>query len=891
MDYKNVTIRPSTGKSIAAASPPEQKGDKTISVPEKESLRNTPTLHSAASVAGADPGDDPEDLSGVMQPREGDKYRYRKMLGRGGMKLVLQVYDNDTMRDVAMALLPDISTRSKLELGKFLREARITASLEHPNIVPVHDIGLDSAGSPYFTMKLLKGETLGTVLNKLAENDPVYQERYPLRVLMLVYIRICNAIAFAHSKGIVHLDLKPENIQLGDYGEVLVLDWGLARRIHDPRQGGEPEKVSTKTRKIRKQTSGKKHLPEEELVDGTPGYMAPEQISDSGYSCSYQTDIYALGALLYSIITCKNPLCSTEVEEMLHDTLRGNIQRPSERVPDREIPFGIEAVVLKAMSLNPENRYQTVNELRSEVTSFISGFDTKAEKASFLKKTLLFIKRHKRAFISGSLILFLVSQLLLVYMREAKRRVSLWLPVFSADFQKPGYPVDHFHFMGPDLKEIPGGWKYMVVDEGLFLNHRQWLLLKESFPGNVKLLCTLDLPENPVGEVEVVLLDQAKNTPLYVFHLDLQKNSVMEILHGKNFYAPGILAVGNADQLFQAGLPFKYQLSSFKKRVSLPRRSRLHLSVSCKEGVLEFQLNKKEIIALHSDWMKNVHPFTIGIRSGIRGTKLMALKGHRLVPPENTLPLFLGETLLQEKMYQKAIQNFLRIEENRRKTKVGREALVKAYRAAALYLEDEERSAVTLEIKKRLAAFYPDFDPAVLLEDDACIAWKSGDYALAAALLEKTFEHDPDTRVIQKILALPHRQLSPDVGDMLLRMIRRTSGIKSVDLSGYGLRSLRELSGKELTAVDCSGNQLLSLNGLSGRGLHSLDCSGNRLLSLNELKNHPDLRYLDCSANNIRDFSALKRMKNLVRLNTSDNPVDVDDSIRKNLPELRYKKL
>lgn len=893
MDYKNVTIRPSSGKKPSPNTPvPEKEKSENIhaATPEKNELHQPATLHSPVS-SGRNNPEDPGDLLGVMRPREGEKYRYRKMIGRGGMKLVLQVYDNDTMRDVAMALLPDISTRSKLELGKFLREARITASLEHPNIVPVHDIGLDSAGSPYFTMKLLKGETLGTVLNKLAEKDPVYLERYPLRTLMLVYIRVCNAIAFAHSKGIVHLDLKPENVQLGDYGEVLVLDWGLARKVHVSRPGENPEKVSTKTRKIRKQTSGQEPSGEEELVDGTPGYMAPEQISDSGYSCSFRTDIYALGALLYTIITCKNPLCSTRVDEMLRDTLRGNILRPSERVPDREIPFGIEAVVLKAMSLNPEDRYQSVNELRSEVNSFIGGFDTKAEKASVWKKSFLFIKRHKRAFISVCLILFLASQLLLLYLREAKRNVSLWLPVFTANFQRPGYPADLFRFMGPGFKENPGGWGNMVLDDGLFLNHRQWIGLKETFPGNLKLICTLDLPENPVGEVDVVLLDPDANKPLYVFHLALQKDGIMEISRAGNFYAPGILAVLHTDTLFRRSGVLKYQLSSLKRTAALPRRNRLSLTVEYREDALSLQINKQKISVLHSGLLQNPNRITAALRSGIRGTKLLNLKGHRLVPPENTLPLFLGETLLQEKLYHKAIQNYLRIEENRRKNKVGREALVKAYQAAAIHLNGEERSAVTLEVKKRLAAFYPDFNPAVFLDEDVCIAWKEKDYALAAVLLEKTFEYNPDTRVVRKILALPHCKLSPDVGNMLLRMIRRSKDLHELDLSNYGLHSLRALSGMAPVSLDCSGNQLSSLQGISGRKLQSLNCAGNRIASLKELRNSPALRYLDCSSNNIKDFSDLKRMRKLVRLNGSDNPGNVPGSILKKLPDLRHKKL
>ncbi|MBO5723474.1 MAG: leucine-rich repeat domain-containing protein, partial [Lentisphaeria bacterium] len=316
---------------------------------------------------------------------------------------------------------------------------------------------------------------------------------------------------------------------------------------------------------------------------------------------------------------------------------------------------------------------------------------------------------------------------------------------------------------------------------------------------------------------------------------------------------------------------------------------KLHLSAEYREGSLSLQVNHQEILAIHSDLLKKTNQITAAIHSGIPGTKLLNLKVHRLVPPENTLPLFLGDTLLREKLYDKAIHSFLRIEENRRGAKVAREALIKAYQVAALYLEGEARSEITLEIKKRLAAFYPDFNPAILLEEDVCIAWKTKDYALAAVLLEKTFEYNPETLVMKKILALPHCPLSPDVGNLLLRMIRRSENIKSADLSNYGLRSLQALAGKELLALDCSGNRLHSLKGISGRLLQSLNCSGNRLVSLEEIQ-LPELRYLDCSSNNIKNFSVLKNIPNLTRVNLSGNPRSVTEKTLQKLPLLRHKK-
>ncbi|MDD5599606.1 MAG: serine/threonine-protein kinase, partial [Victivallaceae bacterium] len=159
------------------------------------------------------------------------KYKFIRSIGFGGMKAVVQVSDKDTTRKVAMAIIPDFEDRSKKDINRFIREARITARLEHPNIVPIHDIGIDPNGSPYFTMKYLRGQSLALVLKKLNNGNPDALEQYTLPRLLRTYVKVANAIAFAHSKRIIHLDLKPENIHIGDFGEVLVLDWGLAKFI------------------------------------------------------------------------------------------------------------------------------------------------------------------------------------------------------------------------------------------------------------------------------------------------------------------------------------------------------------------------------------------------------------------------------------------------------------------------------------------------------------------------------------------------------------------------------------------------------------------------------------------------------------------------------------
>ncbi|MBO5960049.1 MAG: serine/threonine protein kinase, partial [Lentisphaeria bacterium] len=312
------------------------------------------------------------------------KYRFIRSIGRGGMKMVLQMKDQDATRDVAMAVLPEATTRPKDDLVRFIQEARITASLEHPNIVPVHEIGVDSTGAPYYTMKLLRGRTLAALISSLAAGDERAISEYKTIRLLRIFLKICNGVAFAHSKGVIHLDLKPDNIQVGDFGEVLILDWGLAKvRNHEEQ----------------KESGFEVDLPGgfgggtlDGVMKGTPGYMAPEQAAGRNSQRDERTDVYALGAILYTMMTWKDPLEQKSVHERIDATLAGNIIPPGERAPEREIPAGVEAVIRKAMTVQLPGRYQSVKELRDEVRAFRNGFATQAEKAGFLKRFLLMIR-------------------------------------------------------------------------------------------------------------------------------------------------------------------------------------------------------------------------------------------------------------------------------------------------------------------------------------------------------------------------------------------------------------------------------------------------------------------------------------------------------------------
>src|SRR6202453_4826665 len=280
------------------------------------------------------------------------KYCIGDEVGSGGIKSVLRTRDRSTERNVAMAVLRDANLRSK-KITRFVREARITAALEHPNIIPAYHIGVDEEGKPYFTMTLLGGETLESTLQRVYAGHGDYRARYPLNSLLRIFQGVCDTISFAHSRGVIHLDLKPANIQVGDFGEVLVLDWGLAKVFeNDPNL--HPDAIVL--------DPGLTAAPSEGTISGTPGFMSPEQSRGENATLDERTDIYALGAILYAILNCRKSEGETDG--------RSHQENP-------KIPAALEAVARKAMSGLPAQRYRTVEDLARDVRAYTEGYATK----------------------------------------------------------------------------------------------------------------------------------------------------------------------------------------------------------------------------------------------------------------------------------------------------------------------------------------------------------------------------------------------------------------------------------------------------------------------------------------------------------------------------------
>ncbi len=281
----------------------------------------------------------------------GGRYRLGRRIGKGGMGEVMAARDVQVARDVAIKRMR-AAAPSERAIQRFLREAMVQGRLEHPAIVPVHEIGRDADGLPYFVMKKVTGTSLAKILE-----DP---ESVPLQKVLRAFADVCLAIEFAHVRGIVHRDLKPDNIMLGDYGETYVLDWGVAKIIGE--EDGEFADIGS--------SSSGEHATKAGTAIGTPGYMSPEQIRGAR-DIDGRADIYTLGCLLFEILAGE-PLHPRGPEGM-QSALDGPSTLPSKRWPSREIPPELDTLCVQATAVDRAARIKTARELGERVERFLDG--------------------------------------------------------------------------------------------------------------------------------------------------------------------------------------------------------------------------------------------------------------------------------------------------------------------------------------------------------------------------------------------------------------------------------------------------------------------------------------------------------------------------------------
>jgi eukaryotic-like serine/threonine-protein kinase len=310
-----------------------------------------------------------------------------RSLGEGGAGYVVGVQDHDIGRQVALKRLrADVKEPSTLV--RFVEEIRTIGRLEHPNIVPIHDVGVDEDGEYYFVMKYVDGETLETIIQKLAEGDPDYHRRYGFERRVEIWKSVLEAIAFAHEKGILHRDIKPANVMVGRYGEVLVMDWGIAKALQAPAAAALGATAPAAG------ASERPHLWKTQVgsLIGTPAYMSPEQARRA--PLDERSDVYSLCLLFYELLTLRHPLADKRtLDDMLAGVIREGIPAASfvNNPYQPAVPMDLTWIIRAGVAKDPKDRY-------ANVAAMIARLERRAEGDIPVQCHITFLMRASRVF-------------------------------------------------------------------------------------------------------------------------------------------------------------------------------------------------------------------------------------------------------------------------------------------------------------------------------------------------------------------------------------------------------------------------------------------------------------------------------------------------------------
>jgi serine/threonine-protein kinase len=301
--------------------------------------------------------------SGRSDGLETERYSELEVIGSGGSGVVIRARDKDILRDVAIKVVDPTLASDGSVVGRFAEEARIMGQLEHPSIVPVYELGVDQRGRRFLCMKLIEGATLEATLSALGD---VRLTPLHLAHLLQVFVKVCDAVSFAHSRGVLHRDLKPTNVMVSDFGQVYVLDWGIARLRRGSPQVGHRVRVTVDREE-------EAELDPPGSFVGTASYMAPEQILGRHEELDERTDVFSLGATLYQILTGRPPLTAEIVRAVWMRKEPDPIARPEALVTSALLPLELSRIAMRALAYSPAERYASVGALKEDIEAFQRG--------------------------------------------------------------------------------------------------------------------------------------------------------------------------------------------------------------------------------------------------------------------------------------------------------------------------------------------------------------------------------------------------------------------------------------------------------------------------------------------------------------------------------------
>ena len=335
----------------------------------------------------------PKASAPVAEADDGRRFRDRRPHARGGLGAVFVAIDAELHREVALKQILEDRADDPVSRRRFVLEAEITGGLEHPGIVPVYGLGTDADGRPYYAMRFIRGDSLKETVeqfhrDRCRERDPG-RRSLGLRKLLRRFLDVCNAIDYAHGRGVLHRDIKPANIILGRHGETLVVDWGLASAKGKAEPGGpSDERPLTPTSAL----GSTETMPGSAM--GTPAYMSPEQARGDLEALGPRSDVYSLGTTLYTLLTGRLPF-EGNLSEVLRRVRAGAFDPP--RRVDPGLDAALEAVCLKAMALEPSGRYPTARALADDVERWMADEPVSAWREPLARRARRWGRRHRTA--------------------------------------------------------------------------------------------------------------------------------------------------------------------------------------------------------------------------------------------------------------------------------------------------------------------------------------------------------------------------------------------------------------------------------------------------------------------------------------------------------------
>ena len=797
-------------------------------------------------------------MQSLLQDQE-RKYRLNRVLAEGGVGVLYEAEDLNCKRIVAMKVLQDERHKTREDWMEFVEEAQITARLEHPNIIPIYDVGLDGSDRLYYTMKLIRGKSLTDILIGLRHREPVMLQEYPLARLLNIFQKICDAVAFAHARGVIHCDLKPDNIMIADYGEVLVVDWGLARDLFDEKpaesssvapvaDGASPMAGSLSPLSERDQKSGLKTLSGH--IVGTPGFMAPERMDEKRPPPNTAADIYSLGAILYSILTLQPPLKVSSYKtprEMICAIRENNIKPPVDfkaasdssgaaesaeaffggHCPDGRVPDAVSRIAMRALAKNPARRYASVPEMQQEVEAYQNG--------------------------------------------------TCWQLVADHDMSNPA-SLEHWEVVSGYAQNVDGALR-------LCGGKPQILLFRQDVSGDVRI------------EYDCVIHGAYMNNLGCFISAVIAENKNVIPFSGYEFsygaYENSIISLSRADHKVWS-------------KTGAPLRSNVpfHVVAERSGNTLSLIVNEVCVFSVEDrDPLEGAGRSAIGLYSWLTDVRYSRVRVYVRGVPWHADILDIAERQLQKGRYEVARAIYSDVLESRPEEK----RMVRAQEGLEKARRREQQDRKVQEWQRLLNEAWPHASPKIsVVNDELYVEVTHADITdlspliglpLAALYCQHNRIHsleplrgmklellncmDNPVDSLEPLRDMPLKalyaenckisDLTPLTGMPLnvlnvggcgeIETLEPLAGLPLVFLSCWGnrIRSLKPLQGLSLTSLFCGGNEMTEVEALRGSPLNVLQISGNPISDLGPLENAP-LTWLSCACCNIESLEPLRKM-------------------------------